>query len=104
MDDALRWLDGVQRKRFFAWVHLYDAHSPYEPPEPYATRYAGTPYLGELAYTDSVVGRLLAWLRATGQIDHTVVVITGDHGESLGEHGEGTHAFFIYGSTTRVPF
>ncbi|HEV7501761.1 MAG TPA: sulfatase, partial [Vicinamibacteria bacterium] len=103
MDNALGWLDTVQQRKFFAWVHLYDAHSPYEPPEPFATRYRGTPYLGEIAYADKVVGRLTAWLESHGLMDHTVVIVVGDHGESLGEHGEATHAYFIYESTTHVP-
>jgi len=103
MDGALEWLATVRDQRFFAWVHLYDPHTPYEPPEPYASRYPGQAYLGEVAYTDSVVGRLLAWLRTAGVWERTLVVLTGDHGESLGEHGESTHAFFIYDSTVRVP-
>jgi len=103
MGDALAWLDTVKSRRFFAWIHLYDPHAPYEPPEPYASRYAGTPYLGEIAYTDSVVGRLTAWLRDNGQLERTLLVVTADHGESLGDHGEGAHAYFIYGATTHVP-
>ena len=103
MDGALHWLDSVRQKRFFAWVHLYDPHSPYEPPEPFASRYRGQPYLGEIAYTDKVVGRLTSWLDQHGLAGRTVVVVVGDHGESLGDHGEGTHAYFIYGSTTHVP-
>ena len=81
--------------KFFAWIHLYDPHTPYEPPEPFASRYPGQPYVGEIAYTDKVVGRLLDWLRGAGLLDRTLVVVTGDHGESLGDHGEATHAYFI---------
>ena len=103
MDGALKWLDSVRQRRFFAWVHLYDPHAPYEPPEPFASRYRGQPYLGEIAYTDKVVGRLTSWLEAQGLMDRTVVVVVGDHGESLGDHGEASHAFFIYGATTHVP-
>jgi tetratricopeptide (TPR) repeat protein len=84
-------------------VHLYDAHTPYEPPEPFASRYPGQAYLGEIAYADQVVGRLLSWLRAAGAWERTLVVLTADHGESLGEHGESTHAFFIYDSAVAVP-
>ena len=104
MTDALAWLDTVKSRRFHAWVHLYDPHAPYEPPEPYASRYPGQPYLGEIAYTDAVVGRLMAWLRDNGQLERTIVVVTADHGESLGDHGEAAHAYFIYGATTHVPF
>ncbi|HEY3120622.1 MAG TPA: sulfatase-like hydrolase/transferase [Vicinamibacteria bacterium] len=103
MDLALGWLRSVQQKKFFAWVHLYDPHSPYEAPEPYRSRYPKQPYLAELAYTDHVVGRLTAFLREAGLLDRTLVVVTGDHGESLGDHGEATHAYFIYDSTTAVP-
>jgi arylsulfatase A-like enzyme/Flp pilus assembly protein TadD len=103
MDDALRWMEGVRDRKFFAWVHLYDPHGPYDPPERFASRFPGQPYNGELAYTDHVVGRLTAWLRERGLMDRTVVVLTADHGESLGDHGENAHAYFIYGATTHVP-
>jgi arylsulfatase A-like enzyme/Tfp pilus assembly protein PilF len=103
MDEALAWLESVRAGRFFAWVHLYDPHTPYAPPEPYLSRYSGQRYLGEVAYTDHVVGRLLEWLRASGLERRTLVVLTADHGESLGEHGEATHAYFVYDSTMHVP-
>ena len=102
-DKALAWLDGIGSKRFFGWVHFYDAHSPYDPPEPFKSRYAGHPYVGEIAFIDSQVGRLLAYLDAHHLADHTVVVVVGDHGESLGEHGEATHGFFVYQATLHVP-
>jgi arylsulfatase A-like enzyme/Flp pilus assembly protein TadD len=103
MDEALQWLETAKSGRYLAWVHLYDPHAPYEAPEPFASRYARSPYLGEIAYTDKVFGRLMSWLRDKGQLDRTIVMVTGDHGESLGEHGEASHAYFIYGSTTHVP-
>jgi arylsulfatase A-like enzyme/Tfp pilus assembly protein PilF len=103
MDEAVAWLSAVKSKKFFAWVHLYDPHTPYEPPEPFKSRYPGQPYLGEIAYTDKVVGRLVDWLRDNQVLDRTLVVVTADHGESLGEHGEASHSYFIYDSTTRVP-
>jgi len=102
MGDALAWLEGVRDRRFFSWIHLYDPHTPYDPPEPYKSRYTSR-YVGEIAWTDDVVGRLVAWLESRRLLERTVVVVTGDHGESLGDHGENTHAFFIYDSTTRVP-
>jgi len=102
-DKALSWLESVGSKRFFGWVHFYDAHSPYDPPEPYKSRYAGRPYLGEIAFVDSQVGRLLGYLDAHQLTDRTVVIVMGDHGESLGEHGEGTHGFFVYQATMHVP-
>ncbi len=102
-DKALSWLESVGAKRFFGWVHFYDAHSPYDPPEPYKSRYAGRPYVGEIAFVDSQVGRLLGYLDAHQLTDRTVVIVMGDHGESLGEHGEGTHGFFVYQATMHVP-
>jgi len=102
-DKALAWLDRVGSKRFFGWVHFYDAHSPYDPPEPFKSRYAGHPYVGEIAFVDSQVGRLLDYLDAHHLANHTIVVVMGDHGESLGEHGEATHGFFVYQATMHVP-
>ncbi len=104
MDLALPWLESVKQKPFFAWIHLYDPHTPYEPPEPFASRYKGQPYLGEVAYTDQVVGRLVSWLKTAGVWDNTVLALMADHGESLGEHGEKTHTFFIYDAVVHVPF
>ncbi|MXX74150.1 MAG: sulfatase-like hydrolase/transferase [Holophagales bacterium] len=103
-DAALTWLDEAPEARFFSWVHFYDPHSPYEPPEPFAGRYRNRPYIGEIAYVDSQVGRLLDWLDQNGRADDTVVIVIGDHGESLGEHGESGHGFFVYEGATRVPF
>jgi arylsulfatase A-like enzyme/Tfp pilus assembly protein PilF len=103
MDEALTWLEGVKTQRFFAWIHLYDPHTPYDPPEPYLSRYPGHKYLGEIAYTDHVVGRLVDWLKQAGVWGRTAVVLLGDHGESLGEHGEGAHTFFVYDATLHVP-
>jgi choline-sulfatase len=102
-DKALAWLDTVAATRFFGWVHFYDAHSPYTPPEPFKSRYDGRPYIGEIAFVDSQVGRLLAYLDGHDLARKTVVVVMGDHGESLGEHGESTHGFFVYQSTMHVP-
>ncbi len=91
------------RPPFFAWVHLYDPHEPYTPPEPYRSRYSSDPYSGEIAYADAALGVFLNRLRVGGALDHTLVVITSDHGESLGEHGERTHGLFAYDATLRVP-
>jgi len=88
---------------WFGWVHLYDPHEPYAPPEPFRTRYQGDPYAGEIAYSDAVLGQFLDRLRSSGALDHTLVIITSDHGESLGEHGERTHGLFAYDATLRVP-
>jgi choline-sulfatase len=102
IDDAIRWLTGVGESRFFLWAHLYDPHRPYDPPEPYRSAYAD-PYVGEIAFADAQIGRLLAALEARGLLDRTIVVVAGDHGESLGEHGEDDHGIFVYDSTVRVP-
>jgi choline-sulfatase len=104
VDEALPWIEQAQGAPFFAWIHLYDAHSPYRPPEPFATRYKGHPYNGEIAFADSQVARLIAKLEALHLYERTVVMVMGDHGESLGDHGEAQHGFFIYNSTMHVPF
>lgn len=104
VDKALPWIDSVKDGRFFAWIHLYDPHTPYTPPEPYRSEYPGHPYRGEVAFTDAQVGRVVEHLSARGLLDRTVVAVIGDHGESLGDHGEDAHGFFIYEGATRVPF
>jgi len=103
MKEALAWIQSAGDGRFFAWIHLYDPHDPYEPPEPYASQYAGRPYDGEVAWTDELMGRLEGALQRLGLHDKTVLVVTSDHGEGLGEHGETVHGFFVYESTLRVP-
>ena len=101
--EAAAWLRQSGSERRFAWIHLYDPHDPYEPPEPYATRYAGRLYDGEVAWSDELVGRLDAVLAETGQRDDTLLVVTADHGEGLDEHGEAVHGFFVYETTLHVP-
>jgi arylsulfatase A-like enzyme/Flp pilus assembly protein TadD len=88
---------------WFAWIHLYDPHEPYSPPEPYRSRYATDPYAGEIAYADAALGSFLDRLRASGALSNALVVVAADHGESLGEHGERTHGLFAYDATLRVP-
>jgi arylsulfatase A-like enzyme/Flp pilus assembly protein TadD len=102
-DAALDWLAKNSQKKFFLWMHLYDPHFPYHPPEPYSRDYAKRPYDGEIAFADEQVGRLLRLLKEKGIYKNTVIVLCGDHGEGLGEHGEKTHGFFIYNSTMHVP-
>jgi arylsulfatase A-like enzyme/Flp pilus assembly protein TadD len=102
-DRALGWLEGNWRKPFLLWVHLYDAHHPYSPPSPYLQKYRTRPYDGGIAFVDAQVGRVSAYLKAKGIFDRTLIVVAGDHGEGLGEHGEKTHGFFIYESTLHVP-
>ncbi|MDQ1346913.1 MAG: choline-sulfatase [Acidobacteriota bacterium] len=107
--EATKWIDslategGGAGERFFAWVHLYDPHTPHTPPEPWKSRYPGALYNAEVAWTDSLVGRLLDHLEGRGLRQRTVVMVVGDHGESLGDHGEAEHGFFIYRPTSWVP-
>jgi arylsulfatase A-like enzyme/thioredoxin-like negative regulator of GroEL len=100
---ALAWLSQVPDGPFFLWVHLYDAHDPYDPPEPYKSKYSSQPYDGEIAYADSAVGKLLDALRKHGLYDETMIAVMADHGESLGAHGENTHGIFLYDETLHVP-
>jgi arylsulfatase A-like enzyme/tetratricopeptide (TPR) repeat protein len=108
MDSALGWLDGHKTRPFFAWIHLYDPHTPYEPPGPllseFARRGPAALYDGEIAFVDQQVDRCLSWLRNAGLDQRTIIVIVGDHGEGLGSHGEGTHGFYIYDYAQHVPF
>jgi choline-sulfatase len=99
----LGWIEAQGDRRFFAFLHLYEPHTPYAAPSPFKETFADRPYDGEIAYADNLVGRLLAALRAKGALDHTIVAVTADHGEGLGEHGEQEHGFFLYRETVRVP-
>jgi choline-sulfatase len=103
-DVTLDWLARNYNKKFFLWMHLYDPHYPYHPPAPYAAEYKDRPYDGEIAFADAQVGRLIRFLKSKGLYNNTLIVLSGDHGESLGEHGEKTHGFFIYNATLHVPF
>jgi arylsulfatase A-like enzyme/tetratricopeptide (TPR) repeat protein len=100
VERAVQWIHQRDR-RWFAWVHVYDPHAPYRPPPPFDREYAARPYYGEVAAVDQALGPLLA--AARGAERSTLVVVTGDHGESLGEHGELTHGLFAYESTLHVP-
>ena len=103
VDRSLRWLDDRRPGQpVLLWVHLYDPHTPYAPPEPFRSEYRGRPYLGEIAFVDSQIGRLISYLGDTG-LAEAVIVVAGDHGESLNEHGEQEHGFFIYEETVHVP-
>ena len=99
---ALDWLKKTRRP-FFFWLHLYDPHSPYDPPEPYRTQYRSHPYDGEIAYADHELGRLISWLKRSQLYDRSLIVLLSDHGESLGDHGEKEHGFFVYNATVHVP-
>lgn len=100
---ALAWLRGVAGRPFFLFLHLYEPHSPYTPPEPYASRYKDSPYDGEIANADAVVGTVLAELKRLGAYERSIVVLLSDHGEGLGEHGEAEHGMLLYRTTLQVP-
>jgi len=100
---AESWLNAHPRGSHFVWVHLYDPHDPYEPPAPYSEIYKDRLYDGEIAYADSALGTFLAYLKKQGWYDNSLIVLSGDHGEGLGEHHEDTHGIFLYDSTTHVP-
>ena len=97
---ALKWLEAQQSPRFFVFLHLYEPHTPYEPPVRFREF---KPYDGEVAYSDELTGRLIAGLRDRGLYDRSLIVVLSDHGEGLGDHGEQEHGLFLYSETTRVP-
>ena len=100
VDAATRWVK-EQRGRWFAWVHVFDPHAPYAPPEPFLSRYRSNPYAGEVAWVDHALGPLLDLVRSGDR--PALVIVTADHGEALGAHGEATHGLFAYEETLRVP-
>jgi arylsulfatase A-like enzyme/Flp pilus assembly protein TadD len=98
------WLENVPAdKPFFAFLHLYEPHTPYEPPEPFRSQYKEQPYDGEIAAADAIVGRFLSMLKGKGLYDKTLIVFLSDHGEGLGEHGEAEHGMFLYREALQVP-
>ena len=103
VDDAADWLEARGETPFFLWVHLYDPHAPYDPPEPFRTAYRDDLYAGEIAFADEQLGRLLDVLERRALLNRTAVFVAGDHGESLDDHRESGHGFFIYESVIRVP-
>src|SRR5271170_6751156 len=100
---AISWLKKTSKRPFFLWLHLYDPHSPYDPPEPYRSEYRTHLYDGEIAYADHELGNLMTWLKQDHLYDSALIVALSDHGESLGEHGEDEHGFFVYNATVHVP-
>jgi len=100
---ARRWLGEQGSAPTFCWVHVYEPHFPYRPPEPFASRYRDDPYQGEVATADAVLTPLLEPILDAGRAGRTLVVVTADHGEGRGEHGEMTHGIFAYEGTLRVP-
>jgi arylsulfatase A-like enzyme/Tfp pilus assembly protein PilF len=102
VEKALEWLAG-QKSPWFLWAHCFDPHQPYNPPEPFKTDYRDRLYDGEVAYVDFCLGKLLDYLHRSGLDEKTLIIFTGDHGESLGQHGESTHGYFAYNSTLWIP-
>lgn len=102
LDRVLPWLDEVQGSPFFLFFHIYEPHSPFEPPEPWKSRYPD-PYDGEVAASDAIVGRLLEELRRRGLYDRALVMLTADHGEGLYDHGEEFHGILLYREVLHVP-
>ena len=100
---AETWMNSQGKKPRFVWVHLYDPHDPYEPPPPYSQIYKDRLYDGEIAYADAALGDLLNYLKHENRYRNALIIVVGDHGEGLGEHGEQTHGIFLYDSTTHVP-
>ena len=105
VDAASAWISSqADDQPFFAWVHLYDAHAPYAAPPPFAATYRARPYDGEIAYVDACVARLVSLLERQGRLERTLVVAMADHGEGLGDHGEGEHGLFLYEPVLHVPW
>jgi arylsulfatase A-like enzyme/Flp pilus assembly protein TadD len=102
VDRAISWLK-EQNSLWFLWIHCWDPHDPYKPPEPFKTRFSKNPYDGEVAYVDHVLGRLFSYMEENNLFDNSLIIFTGDHGESLGEHEEETHGLFAYNSTIWIP-
>src|SRR5262249_53255551 len=97
------WAVAKKDRPFFLWAHVYDPHAPYDPPPPFDRTFADRPYDGEIAYVDREIGKLLERLEGADLLDRALVVVTSDHGEGLGEHGETSHGLFVYQGTLHVP-
>ena len=102
-EDFFRWLENHDKSPFFAWLHYFDPHQPHDLRPPYDATCATRPYDGEIAFVDECVGRLRKQLDKENLLERTIFVVTSDHGEGLGEHGEMTHALLLYDSTLKVP-
>jgi choline-sulfatase len=100
---AEAWFDQHRTGPRFVWVHLFDPHDPYEPPPPYSEKYKDHLYDGEIAYADSAVANWIDYLKKAGAYDNAIIIVSGDHGEGLGEHGEETHGLFLYDATLHIP-
>ncbi|MHC5018472.1 MAG: sulfatase [Planctomycetota bacterium] len=102
-EHAIRWLDENRRDSFFLFLHYYDPHIEYTPPEPFASMFKDNLYAGEIAYADHCIGQVITKLKSLGLYDSTLLIITGDHGEGLGDHVELAHSYYIYQESIHVP-
>src|SRR5262249_46522929 len=100
---AERWIQENEAKPVFFFLHLYEPHTPYAPPEPFASRYRDRPYDGEIAAADAVVGKFVSFLKERGLYEPAIVIFMSDHGEGLGDHGEEEHGLLLYREDVRVP-
>jgi arylsulfatase A-like enzyme/Tfp pilus assembly protein PilF len=103
LEPALEWLREKHRQKFFLWLHFFDPHNPYSPPEPFRSKYKNSPYDGEIAYVDSIIKNLFVEMEKLKIDRNTIIVLTSDHGEGLGEHEEDTHGLLLYNSTLHIP-
>lgn len=103
IDRTIAWLEKSGRSPFFAWIHLFDPHDPYDPPARFRRLYSTRPYDGEIAYVDQEVGRLISFLKGRKLYDDSLLIVVSDHGEAFGEHREFTHGYFVYDTTLLVP-
>lgn len=102
IEPAVEWI-AERKQKWFAWIHLFDPHEPYAPPSPYDKIYSDDLYSGEVAYLDSQLGILFDFLQKDDSIENTIIILTSDHGEALGEKGERTHSYFAYNNTIHIP-
>ena len=102
IEPAMEWISG-QKEKWFCWIHLFDPHDPYTPPEPYKNLYKNDLYSGEVAFVDAQLGRLFDFLQKRGSYENTIIIFTADHGEAFGEKGETHHGFYAYDDTLHVP-
>jgi len=102
-NNAKKWIKENKKNKFFSWIHLYDPHYPYSPPSPFIDKFKKDLYKGEIAYTDSMIGKFIKFLKDENILDNTIIILTADHGEGRGDHKEDNHGFFIYESVIHVP-
>jgi len=103
LQKAKDWIGKNKKNKFFSWIHLYDPHTPYSAPEPFGSKYPNNPYRGEIEFMDSILGKFFQFLKDEHLYDKSIIILVGDHGEGLGQHGEPDHGFFIYNETVHVP-